>query len=97
MQTTTDTTGKQHVLKLLAVGGFIALIIIIAWLGVQIVRVAPKAITSLASIADVVYNYEDIKVDVASNKAVANADESQQPGGSRALAVRLRSALRARL
>ena len=76
MQTTTDTTNKERVLKLLAIGGFIALIIIIAWLGIQVVRVAPKAITSLASIADVVYNYEDIKIEVASNKAVANADES---------------------
>jgi hypothetical protein len=76
MQTTPDTTGKERVLKLLAVGGFIALIILIAWLGIQLVRVAPSALTSLASIADVVYNYEDIKVDVASDKAVANADES---------------------
>ena len=76
MQTTTDTSSKDRVLKSLAVAGFVALIILIAWLGIQLVHVAPKAITSLASIADVVYNYEDIQIDIASNKAVANADES---------------------
>ena len=76
MQTITDNTGKERILKVLAVGGFVALIIIIAWLGIQVVRVAPKAFTSLASLADSVYNYEEIHVDVASNKAVANANES---------------------
>jgi hypothetical protein len=76
MQTTPDNQNKERVLKLLAIGGFVALIIIIAWLGVQLVRVAPKAFTSLASIADVVYNYEDITIDIASNKAVANVGEA---------------------
>lgn len=53
-----------------------ALVIILTWLGIQLVGVLPKAITSLASIADTVYNYEEVHIDVTSSKAVANTGES---------------------
>ena len=48
---------KEGVIKTLAVFGLLTLIILIAWLAVQIVRVFPSAVTSLASLADTVYNY----------------------------------------
>jgi hypothetical protein len=47
---------KQSVLKMLAIAGFIGIIILIAWAAMQIVHVLPSAFASLASIADSVYN-----------------------------------------
>ena len=49
---------KEGVIKTLAVLGLVTIIILIAWLAVQIVKVFPSAVTSLASIADTVYNYD---------------------------------------
>lgn len=48
---------KEGVIKSLAVFGLLTVIILIAWLAVQIVKVFPSAISSLASLADTVYNY----------------------------------------
>ncbi|MCA9362680.1 hypothetical protein KC906_04845 [Candidatus Kaiserbacteria bacterium] len=42
---------KDSVLKTLAVAGFIGIIIIIAWLSVQLVHIVPSAFSSLASLA----------------------------------------------
>jgi hypothetical protein len=42
-----------------AIAGFIAIIIIIAWIAVQIVQFAPKAFSSLASIADGINQYKE--------------------------------------
>ena len=49
---------KQNMLKSLALAGLLAIIIFIAWVSVQIVSVFPSAVTSLASLADSVYNYD---------------------------------------
>jgi hypothetical protein len=49
---------KESVIKSLALLGLFGLIILIAWLSVQIVSVLPKAVTSLASLADSVYSYD---------------------------------------
>jgi hypothetical protein len=49
---------KEGVIKTLAILGLFTIIILIAWLAVQIVKVFPSAVTSLASIADTVYNYD---------------------------------------
>ncbi len=78
MQTITpeQKTKKDSILKTLAVGGFIGLIVIIAWLGMQLVNVLPNALTSLASIADTVYNYEEVVIEVNSSKETATAGES---------------------
>lgn len=76
MNTNTDNKGKEGVLKTLAIGGFIGLIIIIAWLGIQLISFMPSAFTSLASLADSVYNYKPVELVVVSNKAVANAGEA---------------------
>jgi len=53
---------KQNVLKSLALAGLLAIILFIAWVSVQIVSVFPSAVTSLASLADSVYNYEPTEV-----------------------------------
>jgi hypothetical protein len=50
---------KEVVMRSLAVAGLIALICLIAWLSVQIVRVAPAAFSSLASLAEGISRYED--------------------------------------
>ena len=76
MNTNTDNKGKEGVLKTLAIGGFIGLIIIIAWLGIQLISFMPNAFSSLASLADSVYNYQPVELVVVSNKAVANAGEA---------------------
>lgn len=76
MNTNTDNQGKERVLKTLAIGGFVGLIIIIAWLGIQLISFMPSAFTSLASLADSVYNYKPTELVVVSNKPVANAGEA---------------------
>ena len=48
---------KDQVLKSMAIVGFIAVIIFGVWLAVKIVALMPTAFSSLASIADGVYNY----------------------------------------
>lgn len=46
---------KTSILKSLAVVGFTSIIILLAWLSVQAVRVAPSTFSSLASIAESIY------------------------------------------
>ncbi|MEZ4195169.1 MAG: hypothetical protein R3B53_02110 [Candidatus Paceibacterota bacterium] len=48
---------KQPIMKTLAVAGLLGIIVFVAWLAVQIVQVFPNAMTSLASLANSVYNY----------------------------------------
>lgn len=52
---------KQPVLKGLALAGLLAVIIFIAWLSIQIVQVFPTALTSLANLANSVYNYNPLQ------------------------------------
>jgi hypothetical protein len=49
---------KMSVLKSLAVIGLFGVVLLIAWLSVQIVNVFPSAVSSLASLADSVYTYQ---------------------------------------
>ena len=49
---------KQGLLKTLAIIGLLGIIILIAWISVQIVSVFPSAVSSLASLADSVYSYD---------------------------------------
>lgn len=74
------TENKNRVLKSLAIVGFIGLLLIIAWLGVKMISLAPNAISSLASLADSVYNYdpdtkEPVDLIVVANKTITNNDE----------------------
>ena len=58
-----DTTPekKSAVTKSLAIAGLIGIIILISWLAIQLVSVLPTALSSLASLADSVYNYDPKK------------------------------------
>lgn len=49
---------KESVLKSLAILGLLGVILFIAWVSVQIVSIFPAAVSSLASLADSVYNYD---------------------------------------
>lgn len=56
----TDTSTKKTALnRTLAVIGFFAVIIFLAWLAVQVVRVAPSSFTSLASLAQGLTQYRE--------------------------------------
>jgi hypothetical protein len=76
MQKNTQQEQKDGILKSLAIVGFVGLIIVISWLGIQLVQTLPSAINSLASLADSVYNYEPVELTTVSNKSIANVDES---------------------
>jgi len=68
---------KEALTKSLAIAGFIAVVVFIVWLAVQIVSVLPSAFSSLASIADVVYNYNNKQeLEVTTPNSVINAGES---------------------
>ena len=68
---------KDSVTKTLAILGFVAIIILIVWLAVKIVAVIPGAFSSLASIADSIYNNNDNKeLTVNTKNSVVNAGES---------------------
>lgn len=68
---------KDSVTKTLAIVGFVAAILFAVWLAVQIVSVIPSAFSSLASIADGVYNYnEDQSMTVATKSSVVNSSDA---------------------
>lgn len=68
---------KESLTKVFAILGFIALIIFAVWLAVQVVRVLPGAFSSLASIAEVVYNYNSKEeLEVSTEKTVLNVGEA---------------------
>ncbi|MFN3188355.1 MAG: hypothetical protein ACK42D_02310 [Candidatus Paceibacteria bacterium] len=76
MNNQNEQTRKERIMKGFAVAGFLAIIIIIAWLGIKFVSVLPSAFSSLASIADTVYNYKKPEVIVVANKSNLNNGES---------------------
>lgn len=55
---------KDSILKSLAIAGFIAIIVILAWLSIQLVQLVPNAVTSLASLADGVSQYQESLLDL---------------------------------
>lgn len=68
---------KEALTKTFAIVGFVAVILLAVWLAVKIVSLMPSAFSSLASLADSVYNYPqttEIKID--SPKSVINVGES---------------------
>jgi cell division septation protein DedD len=67
---------KDGIMKSLAIVGFIGLIISVAWLGIQLVKVLPNAFTSLASLADSVYSYDTRGLMTTSNKSTVSDGES---------------------
>jgi hypothetical protein len=68
---------KDSVTKTLAILGFIAIVILIVWLAVKVVALIPSAFSSLASIADSVYNTTGSKELVVKTKnSVVTAGEA---------------------
>ncbi len=71
---------KEKMTKNLALVGLVGLIILIAWLSVQIVKIFPSAINSLASLADTVYNYEPKNNPVSNPDFVSDVTKSVNSG-----------------
>ncbi len=71
------TEEKDGLTKTFAIVGFLVLIIFAVWLAVRIVSIIPSAFSSLASLADSVYNYNgEQELVVATENTVMNAGES---------------------
>jgi len=68
---------KDSMTKTLAILGFLAIIILIVWLAVKVVALIPGAFSSLASIADSVYNRNtNNELVVTTENSIVNAGES---------------------
>lgn len=68
---------KSALTKTLAILGFIGIIILIVWLVVKVVALIPSAFSSLASIADSVYNRVNTNsLEVSTENSVVNTGES---------------------
>lgn len=68
---------KEVVMKSLAVIGFLAAIVLLAFLAVKAVSVLPSAFSSLASIADSVYNYDrNPSLTVSTENSVVKSGEA---------------------
>ncbi len=76
MNNVSEIQKKDRVLKSLAVGGFIGLIVVVAWLGVKAVSVMPAAFNSLASLAESVYHYKPVELVTVTDKSTINSGES---------------------
>ncbi len=63
--------------KVLAIIGFLATIVLIVWLGVEGIKRAPSAFSSLASIAQSIQQYRPVKeITIATENSVVNSTES---------------------
>jgi hypothetical protein len=76
---------KSSVLNSLAIAGFIGIVLVLAWLSIQLVQLFPNAITSLASLAEGVnqsavdVDQEEVALDsiiVTSNTSLVNTGET---------------------
>ena len=67
---------KDTVMKSLAIAGFVAVIVVIAFLIVQIVSFLPSAFTSLASLADGIYRGDGTELVLVADETIANSGES---------------------
>ncbi len=68
---------KEAVTKILAIVGFLAAIVLLVFIAVKAVSFIPSAFSSLASIADSVYNYErNPSLEVATPNSVIKSGES---------------------
>lgn len=68
---------KVALTKTFAIVGFVAIILFAVWLSVQVVSLMPSAFSSLASLADGVYNYKpNSDMMVTTKNSVVNASET---------------------
>ncbi len=72
-------TIKSLSIKVLAIIGFFATGVLIAWLFVFVIKIAPSAFSSLASIAESIQSYHPInEISIATENSVVNSSESFQ-------------------
>ena len=84
MNDKTSEKKKDSILKSLAIAGFITILILIAWLSIQLVSLVPGAFSSLASLAEgvnqyqktVLENEEVVPLNVTSNSNLVNVGET---------------------
>lgn len=70
---------KAPIIKSLALVGLLGIIILIAWLAIQLVNLFPSALTSLVSLANSVYNYnpaKSVELDITYHRTIANHKEA---------------------
>jgi len=80
----TSPAKKDSILKSLAIAGFLAILLIVAWLAIQLVQYTPSAFSSLASLAEGVNQSQESTIDpsndvselvVTSNTSLLNNGE----------------------
>ena len=75
---------KDSVLKSLAIAGFISIVVLIAWLSIQLVNFIPSAFSSLASLAEGLGEYQETAMEkdkvtpltITSNSILVEAGET---------------------
>ncbi len=75
---------KDSIMKSLAIAGFISIVVLIAWLSIQVVQLIPNAFSSLASLAESVNQYQQSIIDtdgvvpitVTSDQTIINAGDN---------------------
>ncbi len=74
---------KSGVLNTLAIIGLLGIVVLIAWLSVQLVNLFPSAVTSLASLADSVYSEDPTKVvEVEKNIIITSTNSGVNSGAN---------------
>ncbi|MEX0917970.1 MAG: hypothetical protein WDZ93_02345 [Candidatus Paceibacterota bacterium] len=72
-----STTREDWLAKILAIIGFVVMVLLLTWIAVQLVRVLPGAFASLASLAEDVNDARvDIPLDVVASNNVVNSRSS---------------------
>lgn len=68
---------KTSIIKTLAIVGFLVIVTIIVWLGIQGLRALPSSFSSLAAIAETINKYRPTpELTVATEKSIVNSGES---------------------
>ncbi len=74
-----ETNTRSVTTKTLAIIGFIATLVLIAWVFILAIKNAPSVFTSLASIAESIQSYRPInEISIATENTVVNSSESFQ-------------------
>lgn len=73
----TNSSNQSTTMRILAIAGFVAIIIVLVWLAVRLVAMLPSAFASLASIASSVYSERpQSEIVVANANSIINNGES---------------------
>ncbi|MEX0930776.1 MAG: hypothetical protein WDZ68_00605, partial [Candidatus Paceibacterota bacterium] len=79
MNNETEKNSNDRVMKSFAVVGLVIVVILIAWFAIQVIQLVPNAFSSLASLADSVYNQQDdVSLEIASSESTVNSQSSAE-------------------